>query len=557
MLKGLLRPWLGVALLAVLAYVIQLWPVTGIFLMMLGGVLWPGALAHVSMGLLIIDGVRGKTWPALLALPAAFYGYGFYLFLQSEADVNALVRDVAAQNVEAALPYDPATQIVLFSGDDQRTVNEVQGGYLLDLAFVRREYGHRPGAFHASFVLPRDECPELDRVQRESGLHRYGLHANRVSAANACRLEGPEDPDRPAINVVTSERKIEWRGREAHIRTSEISDGARRAVINSGYTYAYPPIPFFMAGCALDSGAAAWRCVTDFMPVMRTFGGARGQARSPHSNAVAQALGLEPRTVRVEKRRAIGSQGVINFAPDPHAAGLIAKMLSRRNEVLDAFFAELPRVVEERRQFYTRRPGTMAVLSPERNAEHVDLLLRGVATFAAEPRLRDERRILTRALVVLPDDVWMERQGAMMRLASQRNVYAEEDGFLIRLGDYGVAATPILLRELRNRNPRESVATAAAFGLCRAGAAANTPDVRAALAQPWRDGAVGAEGAFLALLRMDQREAAAAIRLGDHPRVQAWREEQMRTITSQSPRSACRPRERYPRVVALPRDMVS
>src|SRR5262249_13727723 len=112
---------------------------------------------------------------------------------------------------------------------------------------------------------------------------------------------------------------------------------------------------------------------------------------------------------------------------------------------------------------------------------------------------------------------------------------------------------PILLAELR-RTDRGSVPTAAAFGLCRAGMTANTPDVRASLARASREGAVLVEGAFIALLRMGDREAAIRLPLADR-RIAQWRQEQPAAVTPQSPRTVCRPQRHYPTTAILPRDM--
>jgi hypothetical protein len=131
------------------------------------------------------------------------------------------------------------------------------------------------------------------------------------------------------------------------------------------------------------------------------------------------------------------------------------------------------------------------------------------------------------------------RQERLLQIMSDRRAYEDRPALLIRVGDFGAVAVPLLLRELEAREEENRVA--AALGLCRAGAAAASPTVSAALlraAETHPDSRQRMqESALLALVRTGDRTTASQIEFVRGGRTR--RDEVLRTVNPQSPRESC------------------
>lgn len=554
------RPWVFAALAGVLAYVVQLSPIPGIFLMMGGAILWPGMFMHLAMVLLAVDCWRGEAYRPLLFIPAAFYLYGLGDCALSVYDAARLKHHLATMDERQVIPYDRDQRVILFTSDRNRSQNlqrRVQSEYGLDLAF-----GYDPGSetqFAANYVLPRESCPDRN-APRTPGIDRSGFHINRASVANACMLRTQQRPDRRPITVQTSVLELNWRGEELSVFRTEISDGAQRAILHTARTQIAPPVFFLIAGCALNSARASWVCGHQPMRLSREVGGNGRQDSGAQVDFVAKTLGLEQRTVRIVESPhgpLASAQAHIDFAPDPHQSALLrdaSGVLVRR---LQRLYSEtLPDLIANPRSVDSATPHVLITASPEANAAHADFLLDGMSSLTGRREGREVRRVLASGLITMTDEEWMTQRPRMLRLLTEPTVFAESPGLLVRAGDYGVDAVPILVRAIQHEDRSGGVVFGAALGLCRVGAAANTLEVRAALLRH-SEGARGrqAEAIFIAFLRLGAPEQAMQMPLGNENRpVRLWRDYQLAQVTPASPRSACAPHER-PMSDTMPRDM--
>src|SRR5215831_17985403 len=112
-MSRIVRPWLWPLLVGLLAYVAQLFPIPGIFLMMMGAILWPGACLHLAMVLLVLDVWRGRTTKILLIAPLLFYGAGLWVWASNYMDGEALAGELAASDMRASIPFNPTQQAIV------------------------------------------------------------------------------------------------------------------------------------------------------------------------------------------------------------------------------------------------------------------------------------------------------------------------------------------------------------------------------------------------------------------------------------------------------------
>ncbi len=169
----------------------------------------------------------------------------------------------------------------------------------------------------------------------------------------------------------------------------------------------------------------------------------------------------------------------------------------------------------------------------------------GLKDTLKEPRKNDLRRILAQAVAAMSPDGFVANKARILEIVSDPRAYEGEPGLLIRLGDYGADAAPLLLRELVPKKGNMDNSIAAALGICRGGTSLGSPQTSVALLN-----ALDAlqekymldymrEAVFRALLRTGDRANAEKINFSD-TRLTRERDEVLRTLTPASPTSECR-----------------
>lgn len=312
------RPWVLTALAAVAAYVIQLWPIPGVFVMMLGAVLWPGALIHITMVLIVVDVWRRHTHPMLLALPVALYSAGVGAALLSRYDAWRLEQHVNAMSEGVAIGFDPETQVVVFARNEPGNLGNLHehllAAYKLDVVYAPRWEGG--GEIRSTRVLPRAQCPEGPDA---NGLHRRFFRVGVIFITNACMVSAVARIDRLPVVISSAESEERWGFFDATITRTEIRNGLTRRIVATAQTQVYPFIPTIFAGCALNSSSASWACTHGLWSDPRDVGGRSGPGDTRRINAIADVLGLEPRVVTRtgEARLLERAPGVIDIAAAP------------------------------------------------------------------------------------------------------------------------------------------------------------------------------------------------------------------------------------------------
>jgi hypothetical protein len=322
-LGKIFRPWVLTALAAVAAYVIQLSPMPGVVLMMMGAILWPGALIHITLVLIIVDVWRRRAHPIFLALPVAFYSAGIGAAVLSRYDAWRLERHVDALSSEAPIAFDPQTQAVVFARNESGNMGQVHehllAAYKLDVAYAPR--GDDNGEIRSTRIVPRAQCPERPM---EGGSYRRFFRVGAVRITNACMINAPERIDRPPIIVSSTESEERWGFFDATITRTEIRSGLTTHVVATAETQVYPFLPAIFAGCALNSGGPSWECVHGLRSSRREVGGRGGPGDTRRINAIAAALDLQPRVVTGtgEARLLQPAPGTIDIASAPEPAAL-------------------------------------------------------------------------------------------------------------------------------------------------------------------------------------------------------------------------------------------
>ncbi|MFM5953011.1 MAG: hypothetical protein ACKOPE_01725 [Novosphingobium sp.] len=259
-----------------IAFALQLFPVTGVFLMILLAPAWSIFLINAGMIGVGAEAARGTVSRWWLALPAAFYlGYlGF-----AAADHIVLKRidaEFDAANAAVSVGFDPARQSLVVEGNDGG-LREFAQRYNLPVVYYRpqtkwvKQYG-------STKPPVRDPCLAIPGM-----------------GPRVCKLQWDEQPPLPAVTVSRHEDRVRLGTLEVQRATTTITipDGTRHTLTSGGAS----PLQWFpmpIMGCALNSGNPSWDCFTQFSRQRYVPIGARTKGDTDSFSEIALALQLRP-----------------------------------------------------------------------------------------------------------------------------------------------------------------------------------------------------------------------------------------------------------------------
>ena len=302
--------------LGLVIFAVQLPSVPGIILMVLAAPLWIGLLVHVAMahfGWLAIRGTISRAW---LALPLGFYASGYGLHLASVDAAEAEAAAVNAHNAAVRLTVEQPFRYLRDGNADSFSLIE---HYRVDRSFLRQGDGTITTTYYARGA----DCDNA----------LQGYYYQRRQEPWAFRKDifyyYPGNKTRQCI-LSRNDATAQWRYRisanytYANDQASSLftrfgtafeifdeQDKRTLGTIEVATFKPFPIVPWIVAGCALNSGAAKWQCGWSLTKgeAYIAAGYRQRPANDPQKNPfipsldsetwevtqLARALGLEPR----------------------------------------------------------------------------------------------------------------------------------------------------------------------------------------------------------------------------------------------------------------------
>ena len=286
--------WFFIATLIV--YLLQRFPLTGIFLMVVGAAFWSIILINLGVIGIGVEAVIGRVSRLWLIVPLAYFG-GYYWFYSKDQAALAVLRAQYAQfNDGKALPFDPTAQDLLLDDD--------KGSFLSTSSFVPYYGLGRAFSSNGRMALlgDSDACALLrgNDVYRSAGIHSSGLSSSEAAAKRPqnlgfCSITAPGEPDRPLVRVAGESAESIHARMPVTTQTFRIRDEATRKgiVVKSAFAAPLKRFPMPVMGCALNSGGGSWDCFHGFMRATVTPIAPAGQRFGGGTVIVAAALGLK------------------------------------------------------------------------------------------------------------------------------------------------------------------------------------------------------------------------------------------------------------------------
>lgn len=229
--------------------------------MMLGGPALTGVLLNAFFIVLFFEARQDRVPSWLMGVPAIAVGiyYGFYFQEMWDAHKkNAILRE---QNPMLVLQYDPATQSLV---DFQPLIEKYA------IPVVYQPWGGA-GGYRALRLLPTERCNI--RSNGDAGIFIIRHPRAPDGKSRLCVLATNEKPSKSVVEVGRVLKDPNHLLPESEEIVELRVDRVLRAQFKTLHTTRLSPIPLFAAGCALDSGAPAWRCFRNFVRVPMTLDG--------------------------------------------------------------------------------------------------------------------------------------------------------------------------------------------------------------------------------------------------------------------------------------------
>jgi hypothetical protein len=531
-------------ILTAIVFALQLFPLTGVFLMIVAAPFWSVITVNLGFASLIPEVLFRRISPAWLLLPALWFGgYAGAVYL-SEARVAALDAEVRTANSVVRVTFDAAQQSLVIRPTDHVLSNAAStlvSSYRLPAAHTLQRDGGR-WRHRASRLMVDPHCHAIraDRRYMVAGVHAQPIYDGNAErhprrASGICIVTMPEEPVLPTVLVEGKQEKHADFFTPYELTRLTISDASGnvlgQAVSGSANPLSQFPMP--VIGCALNSGAPSWDCMATFWRRNVGIGGEKkyGQA----------AIEVLPRVLGLEASSAIERRAEILATPEVSPETVVNRSADEALATLDAVIADPTKRItyhdvsdlrEDLPLFHDRIPAMITAISRA--------LANGTRTY-------ETARVLQQLLAQLPGTDFVAIGAALLEVLNAEQVINDRtvaDTLATRLGELGSPALPVLDKLIFSTPKRPALG--AIYGLCRVGsAAADRAEQLAVIASDGRrrdhDAAI-----FVTLRRMGREDLIARERAQGTRFSKISKKLDERTITPESPLSACTNERGYP-----------
>jgi len=173
MLRRYLSPFSAKVFLFLLVFLaLEVLPLPGIYLMLLGGSRFAGLLVHLLLASLFVEAVMGRVPRALILVPIIAYGAYYAAYFREGWQVTQVSEKIRNTNPAKIYDFDPAVDsLVMDRGQEFVETHDVPVVYELNRNF--------PEGYLSERLITRAQCngAKKDTQNRVSTL---GVHFNDI-----------------------------------------------------------------------------------------------------------------------------------------------------------------------------------------------------------------------------------------------------------------------------------------------------------------------------------------------------------------------------------------
>jgi len=250
-------------------YLLQRFPMTGVFLMIVGAAFWSVLLINAGMIGIVVETLTGRASPLWLAIPSLYFGCYYAAYFHDQSTLARVQEETARFNEGKSLPFDGTVRdlVVTSKGDNGSSVSPS--------TFVEKY--DVPRAFDGDrqlYTIGTSEVCKLinsDHAFMSAGIQGLMLSLPgegwRRKSTGFCRVVMPGRPDQPVTSLVAQHREERSGLLGLALIDFIATDSVTRAsaAVRSGIAGPLKRFPMPVMGCALNSGAPSWDCFHGFM----------------------------------------------------------------------------------------------------------------------------------------------------------------------------------------------------------------------------------------------------------------------------------------------------
>lgn len=486
--KLFIWPLLAFVVLAAL----QIFPQTGIYLMLIGAPLWTGYLLLAAFIGLAIDAFVGNVRRFWIVVPLLALTAYYSLYLHQGWTIASREAQLKENNPTQLLQFDPSKHSLV-----TKNASGVVNGYRVPVAYSPGNRSHQ--------LVRRGECDalrkdSLARIQT-TGVHFQPPSGRRVYLRNLCILSLPDVPRSEIVEVLVSEQEV-WKRKptiEEGVYTL-VHNGRKLGEYRTASIFRYSPIPMPIIGCGLNSSGPSWDCFASLKRtryVLDTKPDTLPNEQAEHP--VAIMLGLEPYSL----------QELQGFNGYPTSEIALAKASGEAKRVEEDAYVTLVSMVHDPKVELPWRFGYSLAQNEERLARDGNKVVDAFLALANAEETKGKAKEVAVAVAALPDAIFRVRASEIFGRIQNGPWWDLRPALYIRAADVGESALAKYKGDLIEGRVRGWLRFAPVLAICRIGSADD--ELRSFLknefsaSDPLRDDEYH-QALFLALLRLNEQE---------------------------------------------------
>lgn len=545
--------WLFV--LTAVLFLLQLFPYTGIFLMIVAAPLWSIATINLGFMCMALEALIGRIPKWLVLVPLAYIVLYLVAADRDQRDLAQLRQETARQNDVAELPFDQSQHDLVVESTSHGTLNPLITRYGLRVGFEKSNSDSRTALHRAFRLADQATCTRMRNMSELSSIQVNSLRDENRIVNDVCSVSQPLEPVKPTVVITTRETKRTGASMPATLIEITIQGpGTDVRILRTGLAMPLMPWPIPVIGCFNNSEAPQLRCSAHFLRQSNSISGDKDKLEMHHqiASTIAPVLRLV-RTpmaamkpdrdmiaaleLQIESSRQAQQQEELTrldaliASPTEHhkISGFYQfPLLTKR---IDLIVSRAPQLVDALGQ-------AMSVISGRDGALAMAQL---VANLPAETFKNHGPRIAAHLALDAPEHPGARQRNRDIERRKRERPRYSMNALLTRSGDLGEAILPMLLDDISTENRRFDYA--AILALCRMGAplalsaAPRLTEILNTTTRAKNDAVHAA--AFVTLLRLGLREAALADPDASATYQHKWYQQALDSITPDSPRSVC------------------
>lgn len=256
MIKRSIAFWLLIA--SVGLFLLQLIPITGLFLMFMGAGFVNALLIYLFLVALFVEGVIGRLPRIVAIIPVVAVGAWYWAYQEQHRLLAEETPKLKSINVGKVMDFDPSTQSLVFDDAGTNMVeyfvahNRIPVAYAGDLA---------------ARLVPASQCSTMTSFHNGALAWVQSIQTSKLLTGETalCMLSRHEAVEKTPVHI----RQVDHA--TPGLKRLGISEPSTDVVVNGKVVGELrkivmnhiPPYPWFV-GCGLIDNPAAWVCATSF-----------------------------------------------------------------------------------------------------------------------------------------------------------------------------------------------------------------------------------------------------------------------------------------------------